>query len=320
MKFIQELGPVAFGNRMKNISDDVMKDIQKIFKELNMEFEPRWFTIFQLLLKKKGEMQITQISEALDLTHPAVIQVVNKLHEKKLVDARTDNLDRRKRMVKLSAKGKDLALRISPVWEDLRRTAYELIDEMGVDLIEVITRMEDAFNRESLYKRMKKRIIERYRENTKLIDYDPRFKEDFRRINERWLNETLGFSAYDRALIDNPPMDFADDGARVYLMLYGDSVVGSFIIGKIDEHIAELNHLVIVEEYRGWGLGEKLLDHAIRIAGREGFIQVIAFLHKKLPVAKALFARFGFVIEDDKPLKDFAGRDSELMKYDLEAE
>jgi len=70
------IGSLALGSRIKNLSDSLMRDMAKVFKEQEINFEPRWFTFFQLILRKK-EIAVTQLGRELNQTHPAVVQVIN---------------------------------------------------------------------------------------------------------------------------------------------------------------------------------------------------------------------------------------------------
>jgi len=63
MDFIEALGSVALGSRIKNLSELLMKDVSNIYKDQGIDFEPRWFTLFQLLLKRK-EVQVTEINSS----------------------------------------------------------------------------------------------------------------------------------------------------------------------------------------------------------------------------------------------------------------
>ena len=51
MGFINELGTLALGSRIKNLGELLMRDMAKVYKEQNIDFEPRWFTLFQLILR-----------------------------------------------------------------------------------------------------------------------------------------------------------------------------------------------------------------------------------------------------------------------------
>ena len=59
MDFIEELGTLALGTRIKNLGELLMKDMSRIYKEQGVDFEPRWFTLFQLIMKKLPRNGIT---------------------------------------------------------------------------------------------------------------------------------------------------------------------------------------------------------------------------------------------------------------------
>ena len=47
--YIQELGNIAIASRLKQLTEILMKDMAKIYKEIHIDFEPRWFTLIHLL-------------------------------------------------------------------------------------------------------------------------------------------------------------------------------------------------------------------------------------------------------------------------------
>ena len=49
MDFIKELGCLAIVSRMKRLTDSLMKGGSKVYQSLNIDFEPRMFTVFYLL-------------------------------------------------------------------------------------------------------------------------------------------------------------------------------------------------------------------------------------------------------------------------------
>ena len=59
-----------------------MRDMAKVYNDQDIDFEPRWVTLFQLILLK-NEINVTPIAHELNQTHPAVVQVVNVLEKKK---------------------------------------------------------------------------------------------------------------------------------------------------------------------------------------------------------------------------------------------
>ncbi|MFC0184416.1 hypothetical protein ACFFJX_18555 [Pseudarcicella hirudinis] len=56
MDLISELGPLAFGSRLKRLSDMVMKGGQEVYRHYGVDFEPKWFTLF--ISSFKGKKQV----------------------------------------------------------------------------------------------------------------------------------------------------------------------------------------------------------------------------------------------------------------------
>ena len=61
-----------------------MGDVGKVYKEQELDFEPRWFTMLYLLSKEKS-LSIIDIAENLKLSHPAVVQFADQMQKQKLV-------------------------------------------------------------------------------------------------------------------------------------------------------------------------------------------------------------------------------------------
>ena len=79
---MNELAELAIATRLKRLSERLSADVSKIYKESEVDFEARWFLILSLLEKEKL-MAITEIADSLQLSHPAIIQLVQELIQKK---------------------------------------------------------------------------------------------------------------------------------------------------------------------------------------------------------------------------------------------
>ena len=157
MNYIQELGTRALGSRLKNFTELLIRDVVQIYKEQDIDFEPRWYTFF-LLLSEKGEMSVMDISNQLNQSHPAVNQVANALEKKGLIISNKKEQDGRKRYLKLSKKGKRLLLKITPLWKDIEKAAADFILEANPHFLDNILRMEMSLQNRSMYQRIQSQI------------------------------------------------------------------------------------------------------------------------------------------------------------------
>src|SRR4026209_698735 len=98
--FLSELGLNAIVTRLKRVSDAMLHDGKRMYKQLGMDNEPNWFAVFKLL-KQRAPMSVTQISDSIGFSHPSVISIINKMIAAGyLTESRSDQ-DSRKRLLSL---------------------------------------------------------------------------------------------------------------------------------------------------------------------------------------------------------------------------
>jgi DNA-binding MarR family transcriptional regulator/ribosomal protein S18 acetylase RimI-like enzyme len=315
MDFIEELGTLALGTRIKNLGELLMKDMARIYKEQGVDFEPRWFSFFQLILQK-NEVSVTAIAHDLKQTHPAVVQVINMLEEKGLIITTKDEADKRKRLVRLSPRGKKLAGELEPVWLKVKDAAMELLMECEPGLLHNISSLEKALQDKSMYKRIYDKIYEDF--DIKMVGGNTDYMESFRQLNEDWLREHLEISEHDRQVLSDPAGHITNKGGRIYCMILNDEVVGTYALQRINDDEWELSKFTIKKEFRGKRLGKRLLMHAIQQAEILDARHLLLFTHPNLSVATDLYKNAGFHEIDEHPgMHDTTGRCSLLMKRNI---
>jgi DNA-binding MarR family transcriptional regulator len=159
MDLVKELAELAIATRLKRLSERLSNDVSKIYKETDVDFEARWFLILSLLAKEKL-MAITEIADSLQLTHPAIIQLVQELEKKNLIKASIDKKDARKRMVSLTAAGKKTLSKIEPVLMSIKAENKKWIEAASANILTVLTELEDSLNTQSMYQRVKLNILQ----------------------------------------------------------------------------------------------------------------------------------------------------------------
>ena len=105
MDLIKQLGPMALGSRLKRLTVRMNKDVSRVYRELGIEFEARWFPV-AYLLRQEAPLSISEIADALNYTHTAIKNFANEMIQKGLLDSTRDTKDKRKRIVSLSARGR----------------------------------------------------------------------------------------------------------------------------------------------------------------------------------------------------------------------
>ena len=84
------VGEMALGSRLRNLSEKVTDDAQRIYDLYEVELKPKWFPIFYFLSQKKKAMPITAIAKAVGHSHPSVIQIAREMSNFGLVPFTTE--------------------------------------------------------------------------------------------------------------------------------------------------------------------------------------------------------------------------------------
>ncbi len=151
MDIISELGALAWGSRLKRLSDLIMKQAVEVYKSYGIDFEPKWFPLFYLLAQKQ-EMGIMEIAEKLNVTHPAVIQIAKELEKKGWVTSQKSDEDGRKRILKLTKKGLDFLPQLQSIWQDIRAVNEDLLNKRTHLLLPAVEELEQVLSEKEYIK------------------------------------------------------------------------------------------------------------------------------------------------------------------------
>ncbi|WP_212004854.1 MarR family winged helix-turn-helix transcriptional regulator [Chitinophaga sp. HK235] len=159
MNLVNELEELALATRLKRLSDRLSQDVSRIYKEAGLAFEARWYLILELLVRQK-QLGITEISESLQLTHPAVVQFVEQMLAHGLIKTTTDSKDARRRLISLTAAGKQTYKKLGPVLTVIREENKKWLEEASANMLQVLNELELALDQKSMYKRIKISLLE----------------------------------------------------------------------------------------------------------------------------------------------------------------
>jgi peptidyl-dipeptidase Dcp len=108
------------------------------------------------------------------------------------------------------------------------------------------------------------------------------------------------------------------DGDRdvVWLCEHRGRIVGSLFLEHRESHAAQLRYFLIEPEYRGIGLGKKLLGLYMSALVQRGYRSSYLWTTHELTAAAALYRRFGFELTEEKESAAF-GKPLVEQRYDL---
>ena len=111
---------------------------------------------------------------------------------------------------------------------------------------------------------------------------------------ESWLGINLCFQNFERELA-NLPGEYVPPDGRLLLAVQDGKLAGCVALRKIGERISEMKRLFLRPDFRGQGLGRKLVEAIIAEANAIGYQRVrLDTLPPKMNDAIALYRSIGF--------------------------
>lgn len=317
MTYLQELGVLALASRLKMLSEKLMADGVRIYKEAGLDFEPRWFPV-TYYLKNHGPAPLTSIARALNQSHPAVIQVVRIMEKKGLVERSHDANDSRINRVNLSERGKEMIGRLEPVWADINQAAKSLLNEHAPDFIDNLAKIENALMETSNFTRIKREQLKRKPLHPEILPFTQKHLRTYHELNLDWLKQYVGVSPHDKRILKDPVKEVLEKGGQIYMIRIDQDIIGTFTISPLENKHCELSKFVVCKDYRRLGIGDKMMEAAIGKAREAGYRSILLLTHQNLEEATRLYVKKGFRnIPGHPDLIDHTGRCSVSMQLNL---
>lgn len=305
---LQLMGAMALGSRLKHLSDRLIQDAIRVYRDAGLAFEPRWFPVY-FYLKETGPSAVTDIARGLGITHPSVNEIAREMIANDMVAAYKDTRDKRKRVLALTKSGKAKLAELEPVWKDIRGALQELVDETQVDFLGYLDTLERALDKRDFHRR----FLDRHApaaEGIGLVGWDPSRADAFRTLNEAWIVQYFELEESDRQILGDPGGYVVDGGGDILFAVDGDGeALGTCALINRGEGVAELAKMTVAAAARGRGLG-KLLAHALVARARElGFERLYLETNSGLAPAMGLYRQLGFVRKPSPFASDYSRAD-----------
>ncbi|HEY5803832.1 MAG TPA: GNAT family N-acetyltransferase [Lysobacter sp.] len=129
----------------------------------------------------------------------------------------------------------------------------------------------------------------------RIVDFAPRWRDDFARLNIEWLERWFTVEPIDREVLGDPETHILAGGGHVLFAVDAeDRAVGTVALKRESEGVYELTKMVVAPELRGAGVGRLLMQGAIDTFQARGGTELFLESSKKLGPALALYESVGF--------------------------
>jgi ribosomal protein S18 acetylase RimI-like enzyme len=130
----------------------------------------------------------------------------------------------------------------------------------------------------------------------RIVPYDPRWRDDFARLNIEWLERWFVVEPVDREVLSDPERHILADGGTVLFAVDAqDHTVGTVALRHEGDGVYELTKMAVEPGQRGNGIGRLLMQGALEayraLGGRELFLESSS----QLAPALKLYESVGFV-------------------------
>jgi N-acetylglutamate synthase-like GNAT family acetyltransferase len=126
----------------------------------------------------------------------------------------------------------------------------------------------------------------------------------------------LNFEAYVTETVLEFYRNYDPEKDRVWICEHEGAIIGTLVLMHRGEQTAQLRYFLIRPEYRGIGLGKKLMAELMHSLEELGYTSAYLLTTGDLHAAASLYTRYGFTLTDDRETHTF-GMKLQEQRYDL---
>ncbi len=293
---MKTLGCLSLGSRFKRLSDRLYKDVASIYQEQQIDLHPTYFPLFNLL-HLQGPLSVTQAAEMLNVSHPAISKIANKMQSELLIYKSLDPKDERRTLLSLDEKALLLLQKIEPILSQMRTSLDAIIDQQEHSILQALDQFEAAYDKTGFVNPVLNALATSVNPQQVILkNWQNAFKEDFYRLNLAWLTKYFNaqLNELDRQSLNNPESYYLARGGYIWFAQLEDNIVGCVALAHHGDGRYEISKMAVDEQYQGYGIGRKMLLAALDKARSLHAESLYLETSSLLPKALTLYQHMGF--------------------------
>jgi DNA-binding MarR family transcriptional regulator/ribosomal protein S18 acetylase RimI-like enzyme len=317
MDLIKSLGEMALGSRLKRLTKRMDADISRIYEELGMDFNARWFPVVYQLARR-SPLSVTELAELLGFSHTAIANFSRELIKQGWLVSESDPIDKRRRLLRLSEEGEAKVAVLVPIWEEIRIVVDDLVSSAEPNILEAVSGLEAQLDQAEMYTRLRGQFGPQLIAGIEILDYRPALKKHFKALNAEWLNRLFKMEPADVRVLDDPNGQIIRKGGCVYFARVRGEIVGTAALVKHKNGVHELTKMAVTRRMHGRLVGTKLTEVIIGAAIGLGLTEVYLETHPSMVQAIRFYERNGFEVTNDHELPEKYRRGRVVMVRHLD--
>lgn len=132
--------------------------------------------------------------------------------------------------------------------------------------------------------------------NIEIIDFEPKYRDDFKNLNVEWLEKYFEVEPYDKEVLSNPEKYILEKGGKIFFAKLEDKIIGTVALMPKNSSF-ELTKMAVTDKIQSKGIGSLLMQKCIDEAKNIGLKEIFLFSNTKLDKAINLYKKVGFLEE-----------------------
>ena len=132
--------------------------------------------------------------------------------------------------------------------------------------------------------------------NIEIIDFEPKYRDDFKNLNVEWLDKYFEVEPYDKEVLSNPEKYILEKGGKIFFAKLEDKIIGTVALMPKNSSF-ELTKMAVTDKIQSKGIRSLLMQKCINEAKNLGLKEIFLFSNTKLDKAINLYKKVGFLEE-----------------------
>ncbi|WP_397362862.1 GNAT family N-acetyltransferase [Olleya sp. R77988] len=138
--------------------------------------------------------------------------------------------------------------------------------------------------------------------NIEIIPFEQQYSKDFYLLNIEWLYTFFVVEPYDEEVLSKPSDYIINKGGFIFFAKLNNQIVGTVALMPIQEKgTFELTKMAVLPEFRGFKIGQKLMQHCLGFAKKQSFNRLLLYSSRKLENAIYIYRKYGFIEVEVEP-------------------